>query len=268
MPELNSGRSTKPKGVGNVYLAIDAGGTNLRLGWFDSLDSNSPLSRESFRISQDYLSNLNLIKNIVNQKGLKLKSAGISVPGSIKGEAMSSSFNLPGWVGRPIVKDLSLMLGCPVYLDNDALNQARAEADYTYDDKQDFLYVAWGTGLGVVLVKTANDTEYSYEYIDSSVRGKWEDKLGGNNLQKLYGKKPEYLSDSEWYEVIQDFILALESLTELYGVRSIHIGGGIAIKQSNRISKCRLKERISITSLGEDIGLFGGLALIKDSSHA
>ena len=63
-----------------------------------------------------------------------------------------------------------------------------------------------------------------------------------------------------------DFTDAIQDLSSKLDINTVVIGGGIVENQKKRISKITqkiLSPKILLSVLGEDVGIYGGLALIE-----
>jgi len=140
-----------------MYLGIDIGGTNLKVGVFD----------ESFKIIQQFAQStnavkgvdyvLNSVKRIINvtvEKYPTIESVGIGIPGIVTADGMVKiSPNMPEFVDVPIGKYFSNSFTLPIFVDNDANIAALAEMELgAAKGLRNFIYVTMGTGVGGAIV--------------------------------------------------------------------------------------------------------------------
>lgn len=165
---------------------------------------------------------------------------------------------------------LSKKFSCPVFLENDAVAAALGEALYDTDCPKDFIFIIWGTGIGG---STVSYNEISKTYMLHKLNWfeyfqEWEEKCGGNKIKYYYGKEAFELSEKEWQSVMKQCKIQFEKCIKKTNSQSCVFGGGIAIKQSERVYKMSElfpQVKISVSRLGEDCGLYGSFALIKNN---
>jgi predicted NBD/HSP70 family sugar kinase len=110
------------------------------------------------------------------------------------------------WDGKAFARDISRELGCPVFAENDGAAAALGEAYYG-TVKTDFAYIIWGTGIGGATVIRDQSGKPNATILDwHQFFGDWEYACGGSELENLYGRRPEELSDTEWQKVLRDFM--------------------------------------------------------------
>lgn len=145
-----------------IFVGIDLGGTNIKIGCFD-LDL-SPLAKESVpteagmspkavveRLSQTVQ---HLVSKLDCGKA-KLLAAGIGSPGpaDYKKGIIFECANLPTFKNVPLPRLLSEQLDCPVAFDNDANVACYGEFIVgAGKDIQDMVFFTLGTGIGCGIV--------------------------------------------------------------------------------------------------------------------
>ncbi len=144
--------------MSETYVGIDLGGTNIKLGCFDS--NLNLLGKTSVATEADSGPAAVVDKMLESVKGLlaeagrslsDLSAAGVGTPGPAKyGEGIIiASPNLPLFKNVPLKKMLSEGLGAPVILDNDA--NAACWGEYVAGagkDVNDMVFFTLGTGIG------------------------------------------------------------------------------------------------------------------------
>jgi glucokinase len=140
-----------------MYLGIDVGGTNLKIGLFDNnitlLDKRQEFTPSDFEPS--YL--IRRLVLLINEQIIKhedIQAIGIGFPGVItkKGEVLISP-NLPQWKDVPLLEELRHYVKYPIYLENDAKTAAIAEMTVgNGKDFNNFIYITLGTGIGGAVI--------------------------------------------------------------------------------------------------------------------
>ncbi|MBD3362492.1 ROK family protein [Candidatus Dojkabacteria bacterium] len=272
-----------------MYITIDVGGTNSRITSFESLTNPEIGEIISFKNEDSYNSDMTkIIKAIEQIGGSGVDKIGICVPAVIdkKKEKIISCSNLMDWINKPIRNDLIQRFNCPVFLENDAVASALAEAYFGYGKRKDFILVIWGTGIGGTAVKffkgnpLVEPFEPGHHILDfdgpectCGQKGCIQLSCGGSGIQYTFKKTAENLNEKEWTLVLRDFAHCLMNIIMMRPTNLIILGGGIAINQFSRINKLKkiLEEKltvypvpeIKISKLRENLGLFGSLALIN-----
>lgn len=141
----------------DLYIGLDIGGTNLKLGLFDH--ALTLLDKENCANPSD-ISPETMVRHAVEsaEKLLKrnryqlsdLKAAGIGCPGTIdmKDGIVIAAPNLP-FRQTPLRRMVSDSIGCPCIVENDA--NAAAWGEYAAGagkDVSDFVFFTLGTGIG------------------------------------------------------------------------------------------------------------------------
>ncbi|MFH1280847.1 MAG: ROK family protein [Candidatus Beckwithbacteria bacterium] len=250
-----------------MYIGIDIGGTHTRIAGSPSLKNIKLVRKKIISTPKFFEEGIFEIITAIREITNKPKGIGIGVAGRTTedGKEFTHSINLSTWTNKPIIKTVEKEFGCFAYIENDAVSQSYAEAFYGAKLATNFLYLVWGTGVGGALVSETKgkiqSTKLGRLYLD-----KWERKFGGKHLEKRFGKTAKYLEEKEWAIVLSEFKVATQDLSNQLKVDSIVVSGGIVDKQKDRISKITtsiLSPKILLSKLGEDIGVYGGLALIK-----
>lgn len=143
-----------------VYLGIDVGGTNVKLGLVDDTGQiiaqastpTPPLGtpRKIFAYAMQFAAErLSLLNG--NEK---LHGVGLAVPGVLDTTAMAlrEVVNLPGWLDHPLLELLSDAAGVPAMVVNDANAAALAEHSQRGLGMHSLALVTLGTGIGCGVV--------------------------------------------------------------------------------------------------------------------
>jgi glucokinase len=224
---------------------------------------------------------------------------GAPAPMDMRQGLILNAPNLPHWNGVNVVGELRATFGCPVFLGNDATCAAVGELAYGWRAK-DFLYVTWSTGIGggivaggaVVWGVTGQAGEIGHIPLRPDGPrcrcgkiGCLEALAGGVGLSdralerlgrrftaeelvaRARNKEPGPLALLE--EACFAMGQALAIVAELLEPGMIIFGGGLTQAWDflgPRVvealySLSRLRPRVELTKLGDDVGLLGAAAL-------
>lgn len=253
-----------------MYIAIDIGGTTARIVSTLSLDAPVNFTKKEFLLTHHFDADFStIIQTITQLTQGSIDAIAMGTPGienNTKSEITGEAPNLQEWKNQPIKMLLENAFHCPVFLENDAVLAGLGEAVYGELKGENFVYVIWGTGIGGTMV-TSNEGKSESKKLDWKVYLElWEKECGGKAIQERFGKKPSEFSEEEWNIVMGTFAKYLARFIEQIQPTTIIFGGGIAIKQSQRLlqlAKDFPAVTIEVSSLGENGGLFGAFALLK-----
>jgi polyphosphate glucokinase len=229
-------------------LAIDIGGTGVKTMVLD--DQGKPVSmRRRVRTPRPPIPQavLKVIKEMAKKQGaFDRVSAGF--PGVVRDGVTETAFNLhPKWVGFPLAKELSKMLGKPARVANDADVQGFG----CIAGKGVELVITLGTGLGSALFvdgKLVPNLELAHHPFG---KGKtYEEVLGKAAFHKA-GKK-------KWNKRLDK---AMRRLRALFNFDRLYLGGGNA-------KKVELKLPPWAKIVPNVAGLWGGIALWHEWAKA
>jgi glucokinase len=152
--------------MSETYVGIDVGGTNIKIGLFDSelkLISKTSITTNAGMGPDIVINNMaRTVEELISKAGLALEdivAVGIGTPGPAKYSEgiIIRSTNMPKFKNVPICKMLSEKLGAPVVFDNDA--NVACWGEYTVGagkGVKDIVFFTLGTGIGGGIV---NDGE-------------------------------------------------------------------------------------------------------------
>ncbi len=133
-----------------MIVGIDLGGTSCKIGFYDDgriLDYRKiAIDRRS-----GYKDIIKKIADEIISTNYKIDYVGIGTPGSIDRRfgIIKYSPNFPNWENVNIVKDLRDLIGCDVYIENDANIFALGERYFGLaKGLSDFIGITLGTGIG------------------------------------------------------------------------------------------------------------------------
>ncbi|MBN8211131.1 ROK family protein [Bacillus sp. NTK071] len=137
----------------NVYIGVDLGGTNLRVGIVDQKGQLLKVKQIPTDAATGYESIIKrmiaLIKDV--KKAYSAVSVGIGSPGPLNpfDGIVVAPPNLPGWKDVPITSIVREELGIPVFLVNDADAAALGEAMFGGGrERSSSFYITVSTGIG------------------------------------------------------------------------------------------------------------------------
>src|SRR5215467_8776857 len=275
-----------------MYIGFDIGGTSTRAGLFQTLDSPdfAPLAR--FPTCPGYEQQLQALVNAVRSSGPKyLAGIGISIGGRVAKDESSLAVapNLPAFVGKPLVQDLSQQLTCSVRLAHDPVCGLLAEKKFGHlrnCDRCAYLTISTGTGAAIHLSKTSTSLtlsiEIGHQLLDGNLLpclcgqvGCLETFTGGRQLESRYGRPVAQIAAIEptfWETFCDKLALGLVNLAQLTRVEAVAISGGIALNNTFLLpllqQKVNAKLRggsleLSPAALGEDAPLVGAALLLE-----
>ena len=254
-----------------MFIAIDIGGTNIRIAFSDRIDISNFFTVEKFPLSHlldDDLKNIfEIIDKNSQEKVVKAITVGIAGTLSDDKRELVKSHHLPEWVNIEFPKILIERYNCPVFMDNDIVVASFSEL---YNDLEDgeYIYLAWGTGIGGAKFQKEKDSFVVDKLNHTEHLGEFEQQCGGNDIKKRLGKQISELNEEEWDEVVINFEQNIDKLSEMFNVKNFFLTGGVAYRQKDKLRSMidNLKEKsinLAISKFGDDAGVYGGLALIK-----
>ena len=141
-----------------MYIGIDIGASNIRVGLFGDGSSIKLLGIKSFSVDNDFDASIqgiiSAIKELVpdgNVSGIGSTLNGIV---DTKKGLIKDCANVKGWIGKPFAETLRKEFNTDVKVDNDMVVAAIGEYLYGAGKGLDtFMYVVWGTGFGAAFVE-------------------------------------------------------------------------------------------------------------------
>ena len=144
--------------MSETYVGIDVGGTNIKIGLFDSkleLISKTSVTTDAEMGPEIVINNMaQTVEELISDAGLSLQdvvAVGIGTPGPAKYSEgiIIQSTNMPKFKNVPICRMLNEKLGAPVVFDNDA--NVACWGEYTVGagkGVKDMVFFTLGTGIG------------------------------------------------------------------------------------------------------------------------
>jgi glucokinase len=279
-------------------IGVDIGGTRTRVG---AVQDGQILARRVFPtrgLEEVREAIAQLLKEVGWDKPEAI-GVGAPAPMDMRRGLILNAPNLPHWEGVNVVDGLKEAFQCPVFLGNDANCAALGELVYGWKAR-DFLYVTWSTGIGggivaggqVVWGATGQAGEIGHITLNPDgprcrcgKRGCLEATAGGAALSdRALERLGERLSAEELVKrakrgepgplaLIDSACLAmgqaLAIVAELLEPELIILGGGLTNSWDFLGPKVvgslqmmsRVRPRVELTKLGDDVGLLGAAAL-------
>lgn len=256
-----------------MYIAIDVGGTNMRIALVDFSGKEKILNIEAKPVSQDFAVGIEEMIDYIEKvsKGQSFEGIGACFPGIIdENDMIVTANNLPDWANKPIKETLQERFRVPVKLVHDAQAPAIGEALFGAARKSSrFVYFIWGTGVGASDVKKIDDNRY---YIFSFENGhqiiEWDGKqcncgqrgcaeayLGGDMLQEYFGRDMREISDDDphWDAIIEKAAQAIMNTLIFHPVDLFVFSGGVITKRPFLLERIKLlmQQRLKIFPLPE-----------------
>jgi polyphosphate glucokinase len=239
--------AVKPAGKNPVTLAIDTGGTGIKMMALDS--EGKPLTERLRTPTPSPATSTAVIAEFdkLRTQAPSFDRVSVGFPGVIKHGHTFTAANLdPSWIGFPLQEALEQLWKKPVRVCNDAAVQGYAAVR----GKDVELMLTLGTGLGSALFtggRLCPGLELAHHIWRKKDRT-YEDYLGKRGYEK-YGLE-------KWNYLVQE---AIAQTSKLFNWDTLYLGGG----NSKKIT-FKLPENVKLVS-NED-GLLGGVALWRDEA--
>jgi glucokinase len=273
----------------STYIGVDIGGTNTRIGLFESLNAPGFMLITKFPTCQSYEEQLHRIIATI-QGGGRENPAGIGVSVAARiakdGRSVIIAPNLPEYIDKPFARDLFDRFGCPIRLAHDTVCGLLSEKNYGAlrdIDRCAYLTVSTGTGAAIQLGKASttliSSIEIGHQVLDgNSLKclcgqvGCLETFTGGRQIELRYGRSIAQISDRVFWETFCDKLaIGLVNLAQLTRIDVAAISGAIALNNSfllpmlqekvNTILKGSILE-LKEAMLGEDAPIVGAAMLL------
>jgi predicted NBD/HSP70 family sugar kinase len=272
-------------------VAVDGGGTNLRIVAFRGVDENGlpqEIDRIEVAVTQrdeadfevDFTALVKAIATLSDRHG-PIEEIGLGIAGKVNPERtmLTGAGNLTHWIGRPLISRLEARFNCLIVLGGDAEAALLAEIMYGgYRGVRVFL-VIWGTGVGgafVVYDKDGNIIPMAGEFghlrvipfggrkCNCGQRGCLEAYVGGASLQRIFRHfriSPERLPRFVWKVVARLMQVGLRNaIVTDPEIERVVFSGAIACKQPwmlPRIQRALEKELVVVSARPLAVSVFG-----------
>ncbi|MGZ3618365.1 MAG: ROK family protein [Ktedonobacteraceae bacterium] len=251
------------------YIGVDIGGTNTRVGVFETLNAPDFVHLARFPTYQSYEEQLHHI--IVAVRALdRLAGIGVSVAARIAkdGQSVSVAPNLPEYVDKPFARDLVEQLKIPVRLAHDTVCGLLAEKRFGIlhqIDRCAYLTVSTGTGAAIHLGKASttliSSIEIGHQILDgNSLKclcgqvGCLETFTGGRQIRLRYGHSISQIRDEAFWETFSNKLaIGLVNLAQLTRIDAVALSGAIVLK--NQFLIPILQQKVNIMLKGSTLEL-------------
>jgi len=237
--------SSKPKTSGVVTLAIDIGGSGLKVMLLDA--AGGPLSDRE-RVATPAVPTPRAVLNALDGMVAKLRGfnrISVGFPGVVKKGVTYTAVNLhPAWAGFAFQREIEKRWKKPARVANDAAVQGYG----AIEGKGVEMVLTFGTGMGSALY-TDGRLCPGLELGHHPWRRKtYEDHLGRRGLDR-HGKR-------HWNKLLQ---LAIAQTAHTFNWDHLYLGGGNTKKIEFKLPK-------NVTIVSNETGLLGGVALWRDDA--
>ena len=266
-------RNRQKEAAKSNYIGIDIGGTNTRLGLFQSLDSADLTNLTKFPTYQNYEQQLQgIIAAMQSSNLLNLAGIGVSIAGRIARDGCSVIVapNLPDYIAKPFVQHLSDRFGCPARLAHDPVCGLLAEKKFGFIhnfDRCAYVTVSTGTGASIQLSKDAiiltSSIEIGHQILDGNPRvclcgqvGCLETYTGGKQIALRYGRSTAEITEASfWQDFCTKLSLGLVNLAMLTRVDAVAISGAIILNNPPLLTLLQQQVNAMIVGSALEVGL-------------
>lgn len=274
------------------YILFDIGGTKTRVAVSDDLETIT--ANESFKTPLKPEDGISMLVDLANKlsKG-KIEGVAGGIRGRLKEDksGIANDGVLTKWSGYSIVKHLKKEYGCEVFLENDAAIAALGEAHYGAGKGMDIVaYHTISTGVGGARVSSGviDETSVGFEPghsvldVDRTILGDdisptFENLVSGTAVGERFHCKAYEIPQSDilWDELAGYVAQGLRNTIMYWSPDAIVLGGSMIIGdpriEIDPIRKYTVESLdgfvetplIAIAKLGDEAGLYGGMALLK-----
>jgi predicted NBD/HSP70 family sugar kinase len=277
-----------------TYVVFDIGGTKTRIGVSEDLETLDTV--KSFKTPGNFKEGMEKITKVISEM---TDSKPLAFAGGIRGlinedrTGLENDSVLSKWAGKSIVQELHKIARAPVFLENDSAVAGLGEAVFGAGKDLDIIaYHTVSTGVGGVKIEhgTIDLASVGFEPghqildIDRTILGDeivptLENLVSGTALASRFGV-PAYeirQDDIVWDELAEYLSQGLRNTIMYWSPEVIVLGGSMIIgdpaikidairkytvQSLDGFVECPL---IALAELGDEAGLYGGLALIKKS---
>lgn len=273
----------------SACVGVDIGGTNTRIGLFESLDTPHCHIIAKFPTQERYEEQIErIVRAITDVQGIAVAGAGCSIGGQLArdGRRLVVAPNLTTYVGRPFAQDIEERCNCSVRLAHDAVCGLLAEkrfGDLQHYERCAYLTVSTGTGAAIQLAKgglaLTSSIEIGHQILDDNTRvclcgqvGCLETYTGGRQITLREGRSPVEMSDPAFWETFcAKLAIGLVNLTMLTRVEVVALSGAIVLNKPYLLTQlqrrvntivCNTKLILKLATLEENAPLVGATQLL------
>jgi predicted NBD/HSP70 family sugar kinase len=294
--KLSSFFSPKPVYFTYMYIAIDFGSTNTRVGASRDLESFIDITK--FKTDFDLLKQRHLLRDAITKvsSGEDSRFIGAGVPGVVdtKNNTFVKLANYPNLNGKKfehlLGDDFPVVLS---FFENDAALAGLAEAQRGAGMGYNVVaYITLSTGVGGVRVVNQDlengcSLEPGHQIINpagrynqfSGLQGDLESYVSGRFFKENYGADPVSCEDpAVWRDYAVYLSLGIHNIINLWCPDVLIFGGGLGYNSFDKfyeplLNNLRKLEFVRLPDIkrshfGDDAGLYGGLALLRRSQYS
>lgn len=272
-----------------MYLVFDTGGTKMRMAFSaDGVTLEKPMI---FPTPQDFTEAMRIVaenaKKLSNHRPIKAMAGGFPGPLNEDNSVILNAPNMPGWIGKPLKKELESIIKAPAFLENDTtmvgLGEIHKGAGRGYEI---VVYITVSTGIGGKrfvngqVEPSAFGYEPGHQIIDldgfacnCGLKGHLEGLASGNGVKRRYGKAPEHIKDQKvWQEVTHYLAAGLLNVTMFWSPHCIVLGGSMMKDIKLESLQTEMEKlgtvfkrypKLKLAELGDTGGLEGALAFLN-----
>lgn len=233
-----------------MYVGVDIGGTKTLIGVFTP--AGQLIEKIKFSTSQDYVQfKQDLARKIAKLTTKQFTACAIGVRGILnraKG-ILKTGGNALAWRDIPLLADVSSLLNCPVFMENDSKLAALSEASLVKDIYHKAFYLTISSGINGAFVV---EGKLDQNTIDSEIglmiypqNGKyqvWENFTSGKAIVEKYGHQIKEINDDQILSNISESIaMGLINLSALFTPDVFIIGGGVGSHLEKLVSPLNSK---------------------------
>ncbi len=276
-----------------TYIVFDIGGTKTRIGLSSDLKTLDKV--ESFKTPGSFAEGVKKIFETIDRIAPQ-KPKGIA--GGIRGlltevkDGIENDSVLSKWAGKSLVGELKKRYSVPVFLENDAAIAGLGEAVFGAGKGLDIIaYHTVSTGVGGAKIENGEIDHASVGFepgkqildIDRTVLGPdieptLENLVSGTAIEQRFGVKPYEIPQSDvlWDELAEYLAQGMRNTILYWSPDAIVLGGSMVIGDPKimvdavrkytveLVGDFEIAPLIAEAKLGDEAGLYGGMALLKN----
>lgn len=271
-----------------MYIAVDIGGTNIRIASFEQTNPSSQLKHKKIPTCLEYKKGLEEVIKTIHElaDGEKINAVGISIASGISADGKTIiNPNIPEWKAENLVPDLISAFHANVKIINDGTAGGIAEMfTGSGKDLDSFTFLAWGTGLGGVTIKKTGKVFDIYEVEPGhlKIRGDGrkcecgkadciESYVGGLAVEKRLGKRMSTLAENEWDEILDYMRAGINQILEKHPVDNVIFDGRVILEHPDFVKKLEgtvnddypTWVNFEQSSIGDEAPLYGALISLR-----
>jgi predicted NBD/HSP70 family sugar kinase len=270
-----------------MKIVADIGGTNLRIaGSNDLLGFTEPLILGT---PQEYGAAIAVFTDAARRiaGNERIDAVQIGIRGTVSKENGSITDTvLSDWSEKPLAHDLRVALSIPtVNLENDVATVAMGEAHFgAGKDARIMVYITVSTGVNGCRVSygklepNTQGFEIGGQYVNIDPTITFEEMVSGTTIERHFGKHPKDLGKDNpiWNELAELTAYGVHNTILHWSPDTVVLGGSmfndigipvplVALGVKKIMKKFPMTPQIVHSSLGDIGGLWGGLALLRQS---